>query len=118
MNISNTTHRTLDGTPFTVSSVPIAGFAHAIIVNGAIYGLNDNLECVENPQFSLVLNEAEKKVRYFNVYRAADGGFVFGSRAFRSNEDRRATNDSRRAICGVELTYNEHTHSIESCRPA
>lgn len=118
MNISPTTHRTLDGTPFTVSAIAIADAAHTIQVGNVLYALNADLECERFPAYSLVPNEAEKKVRFFNVYRAADGGFVFGSRAFRSNDDRRSTQDSLRALCGVELTYNEATHSIESCRPA
>ena len=118
MNISTTTHRTLDGTPFSIPDFAVDGAAHTIQVGGTLYALNSNLECEMNPGYSLVLNEAEKKTRFFNVYRAADGGFVFGSRAFLTNSDRRATQDSLRAICGVELTLNEQTHHIESCRPA
>lgn len=59
----------------------------------------------DTPEFSLV---ARRDIieRYYNVYRAAGGGFVFGKRAFASDRDRRAARDSQRAIFGMKVAVD------------
>ena len=49
-----------------------------------------------------------------HVYRAADGGFVFGSREFRTDAARRETQDSERALFGLQVTVDENAKSVQA----
>lgn len=113
MNIDTSRYtRTRDGDEFRLIASDLGGeLPVAILVDGEIYRLDRNLECPDFPGMSLA--EARREhVRYFNIYRAADGGFVFGSKAFASDSQRRGTNDSRRAIAGVRVVLNDATGSV------
>lgn len=59
-------------------------------------------KCNENSQYSLVPRR-DITVRYYNVYRAAGGGFVLGKRAFASDQERRRARDSSRALFGMKM---------------
>ena len=48
------------------------------------------------------------------MYRAADGGFVFGSRAFKSDAARLETQDSQRALFGVQMTVDEDNKAVHA----
>lgn len=100
--------RTVGGYPYRVLASGLPGnYPTVIFVEGfGAFNLDTNNRCDTNAEMSLVEQPRQLR-RYFNVYRAADGGFVFGSRAFRTDEDRRATNDSSRALFGLRVDYDD-----------
>ena len=98
---------TTDGYDYRVIATDLPGnLPVAILVGGDIFRLTADLKCPGNEGYSLAAARRES-VRYFNVYRAADGTFCLGKVGFSTNENRTATQDSQRAIAGLRLTYNE-----------
>lgn len=115
MNIDTTRYtRTRDGYPFRILATDLDGnLPVAVLVDGEIYRLDANLTCPDAPGMSLA--EARREhTRFFNVYRAADGSFVFGSKAFETDYERRNTQDAQRAITGVCVTFNENARSFST----
>lgn len=107
--------KTSDGYDFRTLAKDLPGeYPVAIFVpaTNGIYRLTADLVCHENEGMSLSEPRREN-TRYFNVYRAADGGFTVGSKAFTSNEARTMTDDSSRAIYGIKLTINETLGSAQ-----
>lgn len=106
MAIDINRYRTADNFEYRVLAEDLPGqYPIAIFCDGDIRRLNANYECGENTAYSLV--EAPRQhTRYFNVYRAADGAFVLGSRAFTSNEQRMQAADTARAISALCITMN------------
>jgi hypothetical protein len=101
MHIDTARFQTADGYDYRVLATDLPGSEPvALYVNDELVRLNEALECRSNPAYSLVERQ-RSYTRYFNVYRAADGGFTFGSKAFHSDEDRRSTQDSQRALFGL-----------------
>jgi hypothetical protein len=116
MPIDTNRHVTADGHDFRVIADDLGGDEpYAIFVNGEVARLDRNLRCAGNPGYSLS-ERRQSNTRYFNVYRAADGGFCFGSRAFKSNDDRLETDDSDRALFGLKVTFEEATGSVQAQR--
>ncbi|MBT9153366.1 MAG: hypothetical protein DDT39_00023 [Firmicutes bacterium] len=115
MNIENL--RTVDGYPFTVLATGLSGdHPTAIFVEGhGVFSLDENNVCSAHPGMSVV-SHPHNIVRYFNVYRAADGGIVMGSKAFNSEAERRNTSDSARALFGLRVAYNAATGRVEAQR--
>ena len=116
MQIDTQRYRTADGYSYRVLATDLGGdLPVAIFVNGEVARLRSDLSCPANEGYSLTDARAAH-TRFFNVYRAADGGFCFGSRAFQSNQDRTATQDSRRALFGLQVNYNEATGEVTATR--
>lgn len=105
--------RTVDGYPFRVLATGLPGdYPTAIFVEGhGLFSLDANNHCRENPGMSLV-EQPRHVVRFFNIYRAADGGITAGSKAFRTDSDRRATQDSQRALFGLRVEYDDTTGRV------
>ena len=102
--------RTVDGHSFRVLGTGLPGpYPTVIFVDGhGAFSLDANNVCAANNGMSLIPNPREL-TRYFNVYRANDGGFVFGSKAFASEQERLSTTDSARAVAGVRVDFNDIT---------
>ncbi len=109
MNLSTCTLR--NGSEFHVISEEAPGPCPIVILaDGKTHLLTAELTCPADSNYDLLQHD-RRQTRYFNLYRAADGGFVFGSRAFKSNAMRLETQDSQRALFGVEMTLDEDTRS-------
>ena len=107
-------HQLRNGSDFTVLSVNAPGeFPVVILADGRAHLLNGALQCPSDDAYDL-LEQDREQTRFFNVYRAADGGFVFGSRAFRTDAARRETHDAQRAIYGLQITINENGPNVQA----
>jgi len=104
-----------NGSDFTVisSSAP-GGLPLVLLADGKAHLLTANLTCPADSGYDLIQPDKEQ-TRYFNVYRAADGGFVFGSRAFRTNAARQETRDAERALFGLQVTLKEAERDVQAC---
>jgi hypothetical protein len=109
--------RTVDGHPFKVIATNLPGpLPTVIFVEGhGSFSLDADNKCPANAGMSLI-TEPRRVVRFFNVYRAADGGFVLGSRAFVSNAERVSMRDTARAIAGCRITFDDTTGAITAER--
>lgn len=105
--------RTVDGYPFRVLATGLPGsYPTAIFVEGhGLFSLDENNHCRENPGMSLV-EQPRNIIRYFNVYRAADGGITMGSKSFTTDTARRATHDSLRALFGLRVEFDDTTGRV------
>ena len=83
-----------------------------LLADGRAHLLTAELKCPTDSDYDLIQHD-RLQTRFFNVYRAADGGFVFGSRAFKTDAARRETRDSERALFVVSVTYNEDAPSLQ-----
>jgi hypothetical protein len=77
--------------------------------------LTKDLVCPANHGYSLSEHRNVNK-RYFNVYRAADGAFCMGKKAFKSNDERYSTRDSERAIFGLSVEFDETADCVTAER--
>ena len=112
MNLNAYTLR--NGSDFQVISQDAPGNCPIVLLaDGSAHLLTAELKCPADSDYDLIQHD-RLQTRFFNVYRAADGGFVFGSRAFKSDAARRETRDSERALFGVSVTYNEDAPSIQA----
>jgi len=112
MNLNAYTLR--NGSDFQVISQDAPGNCPIVLLaNGRAHLLTVELTCPADSNYDLIQHD-RSQTRYFNVYRAADGGFVFGSRAFRTDAARRETDDSQRALCGVSVTLDENAKTVEA----
>ena len=103
-----------NGSTFQVISQEAPGPCPIVLLaDGRTHLLTAELTCPADGNYDLLQHD-QRQTRFFNVYRAADGGFVFGSRAFKSDAARRETRDSERALFGVSVTYNEDAPSIQA----
>lgn len=109
--------RTVDGYPFRVLATGLPGsYPTAIFVEGhGLFSLDADNHCRENPGMSLV-EQPRNIIRYFNVYRAADGGITMGSKSFSNNEARLSTNDSQRALFGLRVEYDDTTGRVTATK--
>ena len=112
MNLNTCTLR--NGSEFHVISEEAPGPCPIVILaDGKTHLLTAELTCPADSNYDLLQHD-RLQTRFFNVYRAADGGFVFGSRAFKSDAARRETQDSQRALFGVSMTFNEDAKTLEA----
>ena len=112
MNLNTCTLR--NGSDFHVISEEAPGPCPIVILaDGKTHLLTTELTCPADSNYDLLQHD-RLQTRFFNVYRAADGGFVFGSRAFKSDAARRETQDSHRALFGVSITFNEDAKTLEA----
>lgn len=112
MDLSTCTLR--NGSSFDVISQQAPGPCPIVLLaDGKAHLLAPDLTCPADSNYDLLQHD-RLQTRFFNVYRAADGGFVFGSRAFRSDAARRETQDAERALCGLSVTFNEDARSVEA----
>ena len=112
MNLNTCTLR--NGSDFHVISEEAPGPCPIVILaDGKTHLLTSELTCPADSNYDLLQHD-RLQTRFFNVYRAADGGFVFGSRAFKSDAARRDTQDSQRALFGVSMTFNEDAKTLEA----
>ena len=112
MNLNTCTLR--NGSDFHVISEEAPGPCPIVILaDGKTHLLTAELTCPADSNYDLLQHD-RLQTRFFNVYRAADGGFVFGSRAFKSDAARRDTQDSQRALFGVSMTFNEDAKTLEA----
>ena len=112
MNLNTCTLR--NGSDFHVISEEAPGPCPIVILaDGRTHLLTAELTCPADSNYDLLQHD-RLQTRFFNVYRAADGGFVFGSRAFKSDAARRDTKDSQRALFGVSITVNEDAKTLEA----
>jgi len=112
MNLNTCTLR--NGSDFHVISEEAPGPCPIVILaDGKTHLLTADLTCPADSNYDLVQHD-RRQTRFFNVYRAVDGGFVFGSRAFNSNTARREMRDSERALFGVSVTYDEDQCRVEA----
>lgn len=109
--------RTVDGHPFKVLATNLPGACPTVIfVEGhGSFSLDNDNKCPTNPGMSLI-DEPRRIVRFFNVYRGADGGFVLGSRAFVSNAERLSLRDTNRALAGCRIVFDDVTGAISAER--
>lgn len=112
MAIDTTRFVTADGHPYRVIAEDLPGpLPVLIVVNNEVAYLNADLVCPANNGYNLT--EARRNnTRYFSVYRAADGAFTLGRRAWTSDDQRRSTRDSQRAIAAIALTYDENSRQF------
>lgn len=111
MHLNNCTLR--NGREFQIISQEAPGPCPIVLLaDGRAHLLTAELKCPADSNYDLIQHD-RLQTRFFNVYRAADGGFVFGSRAFKSDAARRETRDSQRALFGVSVTYNEDAPSLQ-----
>lgn len=111
MNLNAYTLR--NGSDFQVISKDAPGNCPIVLLaDGKAHLLTAELTCPVDSNYDLIQHD-RAQTRYFNVYRAADGGFVFGSRAFRTDAARRETQDSERALFGVSITFDENARSVQ-----
>lgn len=112
MNLSTCTLR--NGSEFQIISQQAPGPCPIVLLaDGKAHLLTAELACPANSNYDLVQHDRQQ-TRFFNLYRAADGAFVFGSRAFRSDAARLETQDSQRALFGVSITLNEDGRTVEA----
>ena len=101
MNLNTCTLR--NGSQFHVISQDAPGpYPIVLLADGKAHLLTAELNCPADSSYDLLQHD-RRQTRFFNVYRAADGGFVFGSRAFKTDAARRETQDAQRALCGVSI---------------
>lgn len=112
MHLNN--YRLRNGSEFQILRQDAPG-AHPIVLlaDGKAHLLTAELTCPADSNYDLVQHD-RAQTRFFNVYRAADGGFVFGSRAFKTDAARRETRDSQRALFGVEMTFDENARTLQA----
>ena len=112
MNLSTCTLR--NGSEFHVISEEAPGPCPIVILaDGRTHLLTAELTCPADSNYDLLQHD-RRQTRFFNVYRAADGGFVFGSRAFTSDAARLETQDSQRALFGLQMTVDEDTKAVQA----
>ena len=112
MNFNTFTLR--NGSQFHVISQDAPGPCPIVLLaDGKAHLLTAELNCPGDSGYDLLQHD-RRQTRFFNLYRAADGGFVFGSRAFRTDAARRETQDAQRALCGVSITYDEDAKAVEA----
>ena len=112
MNLSTCTLR--NGSDFHVITQEAPGPCPIVLLaDGKAHLLTAELACPGDSNYDLVQHDRQQ-TRFFNLYRAADGGFVFGSRAFKSDAARLETQDSQRALFGVSITLNEDGRAVEA----
>ena len=112
MDLNNCTLR--NGSDFHVISQEAPGPCPIVLLaDGRTHLLTAELTCPADSNYDLLQHD-HRQTRFFNLYRAADGGFVFGSRAFRSNAARLETQDSQRALFGVQMTLDEDTKAVQA----
>ena len=112
MNFNTFTLR--NGSQFHVISQDAPGPCPIVLLaDGKAHLLTAELNCPADNNYDLLQHD-RLQTRFFNVYRAADGGFVFGSRAFKSDAARRETQDAQRALFGVSITFNEDAKTLET----
>lgn len=112
MNLNTCTLR--NGSEFHVITQEAPGPCPIVLLaDGRTHLLTAELTCPADSNYDLLQHD-RLQTRFFNVYRAADGGFVFGSRAFRTDVARKETQDSARALFGVEITFNEDAKTIQA----
>ena len=110
MNLNTCTLR--NGSQFHVISQDAPGPCPIVLLaDGKAHLLTNELTCPADSGYDLLQHD-RRQTRFFNLYRAADGGFVFGSRAFRTDAARCETHDAQRALCGVSITYDEDARSV------
>jgi hypothetical protein len=112
MNLSTCTLR--NGSDFHVITEAAPGPCPIVLLaDGRTHLLTGELTCPADSNYDLLQHDRQQ-TRFFNLYRAADGGFVFGSRAFRSDAARREIRDSQRALFGVELALDENARTVRA----
>ena len=112
MNLNTCTLR--NGSDFHVISEGAPGPCPIVLLaDGRTHLLTAELTCPADSNYDLLQHD-RRQTRFFNLYRAADGGFVFGSRAFRTDAARRETQDSQRALFGVQLTIDEDGRTVQA----
>ena len=112
MNLNTCTLR--NGSDFHVISEAAPGPCPIVLLaDGRTHLLTPELTCPADSNYDLLQHD-RRQTRFFNVYRAADGGFVFGSRAFKSDAARLETQDSQRALFGVQMTYDEDAKGVHA----
>ena len=112
MNFNTFTLR--NGSQFHVISQDAPGPCPIVLLaDGKAHLLTAELSCPVDSNYDLLQHD-RRQTRFFNLYRAADGGFVFGSRAFRTDAARCETQDAQRALCGVSITWDETTKAMEA----
>ena len=112
MNLNDCTLR--NGSDFHVITESAPGPCPIVLLaDGRTHLLTAELTCPADSNYDLLQHD-RRQTRFFNLYRAADGGFVFGSRAFRTDAARRETQDSRRALFGVQLTIDEDGRTLQA----
>ena len=112
MNLSTCTLR--NGRDFQVVSQEAPGQCPIVLLaDGKAHLLTVELSCPADSNYDLVQHDRQQ-TRFFNIYRAADGGFVFGSRAFQTDTARRETQDVQRALFGVSMTLDENGRTLQA----
>lgn len=112
MNLSTCTLR--NGSDFHVITEQAPGPCPIVLLaDGRTHLLTAELTCPADSNYDLLQHD-RLQTRFFNLYRAADGGFVFGSRAFKSDVARRDTQDSERALFGVQVTIDENARVVQA----
>lgn len=112
MNLSTCTLR--NGSDFHVISQEAPGPCPIVLLaDGKSHLLTAERTCPADSNYDLIQPDRHQ-TRFFNLYRAADGGFVFGSRAFPSDAARLDTQDSLRALFGVQVTIDEDAKTIQA----
>lgn len=116
MRVITDTMRTQDGQKPQVLSTNLAGdypIAIYIAETDTIARLTSELICHTAPSYTL--SEPRKQAtRFFNVYRANDGSFTFGTKPFLTEGDRLETEDSKRSLFGLKITIDETNRVVES----
>lgn len=112
MNLNTCTLR--NGSDFHVISEEAPGPCPIVLLaDGRTHLLTAELTCPADSNYDLLQHDRQQ-TRFFNLYRAADGAFVFGSRAFKSDAARRETQDSQRALFGIRVTLDENTRAVQA----
>jgi len=112
MNLNTCTLR--NGSEFHVITQEAPGPCPIVLLaDGRTHLLTTELTCPADSNYDLLQHD-RLQTRFFNLYRAADGGFVFGSRAFRTDAARRETQDAARALFGVQLTIDENARTVQA----
>lgn len=112
MNLTACTLR--NGSAFHVITEQAPGACPIVLLaDGKAHLLTPELTCPADSNYDLLQHDRQQ-TRFFNLYRAADGGFVFGSRAFKSDVSRRETQDSERALYGVSMTLDEDGRALHA----
>jgi hypothetical protein len=116
MNLEN--YVTRCGAPFRVLATDLPGDTkHVILVNEKdVVNLDESLKEATGDEDYDLLERPTECTRYFNIYRAADGCFCFGSKAWADNEARQQANDTARAIAAIKITMNGAGRLIESAQ--
>ena len=112
MNLNACTLR--NGSDFHVISEGAPGPCPIVLLaDGRTHLLTPELACPADSNYDLLQHD-RRQTRFFNVYRAADGGFVFGSRAFKSGAERLETRASQGARFGIQMTLDEDTRALQA----